>query len=533
MARRTQRSTHLEADTTRPEDREAAASGIVSEEKQLVIFKVADGLFGFRLDDVGEIIRLPALAHMPLGPKSLLGLANLRGVVLPVLNLRRLLNLPDAPRDDATRIIVVDRGVSTGFVVDRIENLLTVQAARIENDNAGAGSVDPKLLDGVIKGAERDSAIKILNPLRLLRDEFAQLGVPGARVATRVAIASAISAPAVAERRQMVSLVSFDIDRQEYALPLDRVREIIPLPEQVSEVPRAETAVLGVVTLRDRLLPLVSLRALLGLRSDLSGVQRGKVVVVSMGSGAVGLVADRTREILRVDPILIDPAPALLTRGAGDAEIASICRLEQGKRLVAVLAPDRLFRSDLVHRVLLEQGIGHEGPASQTDGNAMAEEQYVIFRLGDQEYGLPIAAVGEIARLPDRVTRLPKAPAFIEGVINLRGSVVPIIDLRRRFELASREPGSAQRILVLAVGNGKAGFVVDGVSEVLKVPADAIRPAPDLSPEQMRLISRVATLDEQRRMLLLIDPKQLLNRVEAEVLSKLEPADTEKASKAS
>ena len=68
----------------------------------------------------------------------------------------------------------------------------------------------------------------------------------------------------------------------------------------------------------------------------------------------------------------------------------------------------------------------------------MADEQFIIFRLGDQEYGLPIAAVDEIARPPDQITRLPKAPAFIDGVMNLRGSVVPIVDLRRRFELASR-----------------------------------------------------------------------------------------------
>ena len=111
---------------------------------------------------------------------------------------------------------------------------------------------------------------------------------------------------------------------------------------------RSETAVLGVVTLRDRLLPLVSLRALLGLPRDAHANSAARCVVLSMGQGAVGVVADRTREILRIDPGLIDPAPALLTRGAGDAEITSICRLDQGKRLVAVLSPDRLFRSDLV-----------------------------------------------------------------------------------------------------------------------------------------------------------------------------------------
>ena len=137
----------------------------------------------------------------------------------------------------------------------------------------------------------------------------------------------------------------------------------------------------------------MSLRALLGLPSDPHREERGKVVVLSMGSGAVGMVADRTREIIRVDPGLIDPAPALLTRGAGDAEITSICRLDHGKRLVAVLSPDRLFRSDLVRRVLTEQGNGSGGLERQTEGDAMADEQFVLWRRSG--YGLPIAAVDE------------------------------------------------------------------------------------------------------------------------------------------
>ena len=74
-----------------------------------------------------------------------------------------------------------------------------------------------------------------------------------------------------------------------------------------------------------------------------------------LGDGAVGVVVDATREILRVNPDIIEPAPALLTRGDGDAEITSICRLEAGQRLVALLSPDRLFRSELVRRILAEQ----------------------------------------------------------------------------------------------------------------------------------------------------------------------------------
>jgi purine-binding chemotaxis protein CheW len=532
MARRSQQVSHQESDATPSQGGGSTEVPNGSKVEHLLIFRIADGLFGFRLDHVAQIVRLPVLAHMPLGPRSLLGLANLRGLILPVIMMRRLLGLADMPLDDAARVIVIDRGAPVGFVIDRIDSLLSVPAGRLEKDDTGAGATNPDLLDGIVKGAELDSTIKILNPQRLLRDEFARLGVSGPRAATGASIAAATSGAPVVQPRRQVSLVSFDLGRQEYGLPLERVQEIIPLPDHVSEVPRPETAVLGVVTLRDRLLPLVSLRALLGLAGDLPAERRGRVVVVSIGTGAVGVVADRTREILRVDPSLIDAAPALLTRGAGDAEITSICRLDHGRRLVAVLSPDRLFRSDLVRRVLAEQADPGAGPESRTDGNAMADEQFIVFRLGEQEFGLPIAAVDEIARPPDHFTKLPKAPAFIDGVMNLRGHVVPIIDLRRRFDLTSREPGSAQRILVLAVGNGKAGFVVDGVSEVMKVPQDAIQPAPELSSEQTRLIGRIATLDAQNRLILLVDPNQLLDRVEAEVLSRFHRTGLEKAPKA-
>jgi purine-binding chemotaxis protein CheW len=145
----------------------------------------------------------------------------------------------------------------------------------------------------------------------------------------------------------------------------------------------------------------------------------------------------------------------------------------------------------------------------------MNEEKFIVFRLGAQEYGMPIAAVVEVTRAPDRITRMPKAPAFIEGVTNLRGTVLPIVDLRRRFEIVSHEPANARRILVIAVGGTPTGFVVDAVSELLSVPPDAVQPAPELSPEQMRLIGRVVNLQDGARIILLVDPRELLDEGEA------------------
>jgi purine-binding chemotaxis protein CheW len=507
--------------TRKKADLPSAADALVTsvrdlKSEELLIFSLAGQSFALRLAAVAEIIRLPALVHMPLVPPSLLGLANLRGIVLPVVSLRALLRLPGTEANETTRVIVMRGDTPVGFVVDGVDRLLTLVADRIEMDDSGAGTIEPELLDGVIKGDEGENPIKVLNPSRLLSGQFARLGVAATPTARRTSLATGPSAgPSF---RTQVSMLSFVLSRQEYALPLDRIREIIPLPDHIAELPRLETAVLGVVTLRNRLLPLVSLRTLLGLPArDLNNL-RGKVVVMSIGDGAIGLAVDEIREILRLDPDTVDPAPALLTRGEGDAEIASICRLDHGRRLVALLSPERLFRSNLIQRIIDDQVAGESG--MQAESNAVADEQFIIFRLGDQEYGVPIAAVGEVTRPPEQPTRLPKAPEFIDGVMNLRGSVVPIIDLRRRFDLGATEQAGSRRILIVAIGGVIAGFLVDSVSEILKATADAICPAPDLSPEQMRLISRVINLEASGRLILLVDPSQLLDQVEADLLAK-------------
>ena len=108
--------------------------------------------------------------------------------------------------------------------------------------------------------------------------------------------------------------------------------------------------------------------------------------------------------------------------------------------------------------------------------------------------------------------------------------MVPIVDLRRRFDLSTTEHAGSQRILMVAIGAVIAGFLVDSVSEIMKVQTDAIQPAPELSADQMRLISRVINLEardsrNKGRMVLLVDPAQLLDQVEADVLAKFRPSE--------
>src|SRR6185437_12177150 len=114
------------------------------------------------------------------------------------------------------------------------------------------------------------------------------------------------------------------------------------------------------------------------------------------------------------------------------------------------------------------------GPDARSEANG-DELQLVVFQLGVELYGVEIACVHEIVRMQS-ITRVPRAPAFVEGVINLRGKVIPVIDLRHRFHLPAAAHTRASRIVVVEIGDQVVGLVVDGVSEVLQVNTTLIEP---------------------------------------------------------
>ena len=293
------------------------------------------------------------------------------------------------------------------------------------------------------------------------------------------------------------------------------------LPKDVVAVPMADASVIGMVSLRNRLLPLLSLSVLLGLGSTQGFAAGQRVIVARAGSVTVGLVVEAMGSILRPLPSMLDPVPRVLKR-EGRTAIDAICRLDGGRNLVSVLAVERLFDEETVRRAVGERD-GNGTGGDQTARGATMQEQFVVFELGSASYGLPIGAVSEIVRVPETVTRLPRAPSFVEGVINLRGTVVPVIDQRRRFDLVPGVRNASQRILVLETAGGKTGILVDAVSRILRLPADAVRPAPDLAHHHAAAVTRVATLTDGR-LLLIADPTALLDLTERAMIEDL--ADT-------
>lgn len=459
--------------------------------------RAGDARVAMAAGSVAEVIRGPRITRVPNGPAGLLGVTHLRGAVLPVVSLRRLLGGGDMA-DGAQRVVVLRRDPPVGLAVDAVEALRAVEGDAAE-------PADGRLLLDQADGA------RWLDLDAALREHFGAF-----RAHSRAAPARPEARPAAAVEE--LAFLAFSLADQDYALPLGAVAEVVALPAALTALPRTEEVLLGVFALRGAVLPALSLRALLGLPGRaLTGAER--VVVAAIGRHRLALVVDRVDIILRAPRDRVSPAPGLFNRGAGEARIDAVLRLADGRGLVALLSPERVLADDRVARLLAETDQDKDETMASPTLTA-SRERFLVIRLGGESYGLPIAAVDEVVRLPGALTRLPKAPAYVRGVMSLRGRVIPVIDQRRRFAVEGEGAGGA-RVVIVTLGPLQAGFAVDAAAEILEVEADDLLPAPDMSEGGGRLFDRAARVARDGEVILLIDPAALLDGAEADLLRDL------------
>lgn len=502
----------------------------VEDRNQYVTFVIGEEVFAVEMSPVQEIIRVPETVHVPLTPHTLEGLANLRGRVLPIINLRRIFGLEDIAADDATRAVVINMGQPLGFVVDRVASVVSVDPSQIEGIEGIKSTVNTELISGLIKGVAGHEMIMVLDVKRLIEQEFSEIqAIVNANSKVRQGGFHNREDKEYTEDSDELQLVSFEVAEQEYAIAIKNLQEIVQIPENIVHLPRSASHVVGIITLRNRLLSVISLRGL--FQMPLHQIdEKSRIVVVTLGSISVGLLVDSVNEVLRVSQSVVEAMPAVLTQDGEMADISEICRLQQGKRMVCIISADHLFHNSAVKEALSametvkDRDIEHTSDSEEEINDD--DEQMVVFRLDNEEFGVPIESVQEIVHVPDGLTHVPKAPSFVEGVINLRGTVLPVIDLRQRMGVTARERSDRQRIMVFLIKGMRVGFIVDSVTEVLKVSRDSIEPAPKLSGEQAHLLQQIANLQKQHRIIQIIEPAHIIEDMELQELSSMSEEET-------
>ncbi|GAB7388239.1 chemotaxis protein CheW [Bacillaceae bacterium] len=149
-----------------------------------------------------------------------------------------------------------------------------------------------------------------------------------------------------------------------------------------------------------------------------------------------------------------------------------------------------------------------------------SEIKVIVFRLKDEEYGVEVNQVKSIERL-DHITRVPKAPSFVKGVMNLRGVIIPLIDLRSRFQLEAADHTDQTRVIIVSVGEVEVGLIVDAAYDVIDIPTDMVEPPPQVvGGVDAAYLQGIAKLKD--RLLILLNLEKVLYDEEIKELENIE-----------
>jgi chemotaxis signal transduction protein len=456
------------------------AEEIVKEE-QLVSFQVGPEEYGIDIKAVKEILRVTEITEVPNVPDFVKGLFFVRNRLIPVVDLRRLLGME-------------------GMAAQYIENIDAMKAdhekwvweleSAIKTGGTFVGETDPgRCKLGSWITSFRTASQEIQNIIKEIRGPHALL------------------------HRLAKSLLKLAKTSKDEALAGFKGK-IRPLLEKD-------------LYLLDNLKN--------AIKDNIHEDQR--FLVVDDGVFTVGYLVDHVNEVMRIPESIINETPSIAKTVKN--EIRGVAKMDEGKRLILIMEEGAIL-SGRDNEALAEIATNHATAAKaaksvEEEGMAageaerkkfaeqnLEEEQVVTFFLDKEEYGLRIMEVKEINRL-DGITDIPRAPSFIDGVTNLRGNVVPVLNLRTLFSMEARESDDASRIIIVEIEGCQIGMLVDKVNEVMRLSKSNIDKTPAIIKGDNQFMDGICRLNQGNRMISILNIEHLLDSNELADFSAMDP----------
>lgn len=450
-------------------NKEAQAKG--GEVRQLVSFQIGREEFAFPMEHVREILRVQTPKEVPGAPDHLLGVLTVRGQILPIVDLRRLLR-------------------QTSFAAD------LVAACRLASTEYQAWLMQ----SGSGENADMHKATAAAEQLRTWLSAFNS------------------SSQSLTETLATARGLNEHVTKQAGAAAGHDAKGLDALNKDIVASAKAIVAALDTF----------------GEQVEGSIHEDQRIIVVDSKGFQLGLVVDHVNEVLGVQDDAIEAPPNVAhEQGVSLSGIAKlddgnrlILLLATGSLLdhnvlSKIAEGSEGEDADAVNATAADET--KPGDKKKEEETGQGEEvQLVTFLLGQEEYGIPIAKIQEIDRL-SKITQTPKAPKFVEGVTNLRGEVIPVLSTRMLFALETKASDDHTRVIIVDLGGAKTGLVVDSVKQVLSISKRNIAPPPASisSGADGQFISGLGKVEDGKRMIVLLDVEKVLTRGEQSELAAL------------
>ncbi len=482
---------------------------------QLVSFKLGIEEYAIDISNVQEIIKMPEITKVPKAPYYVEGVVNLRGNILPIIDTRKRFDMDQFELMGSTRIVVTNLNEMTvGLIVDSVSEVLRIDLRKIDPPPSILIDSSAAFLRGIGKLNDGKRLISILELEKVLKTEsFMDEEEEDSDSGKLSGFKSEKEEVKVVEECQMIS---FQMGKEEYGVDIGLVDEIIRIPE-ITTIPDAPMHMKGIICLRGKVLPVISLRSLFGMYEK-DKDNRSRILVIKLTDtdeeSSFGLIVDQVNEVVGVPLTSIDPPPSFLNNGS---HLKGIGKLNNGKRLIIIMDPTEIIStSELPQEGGSGSGKDRELSLKLKERSSLDELQLVTLKIGNEEFGINIMNVQEIIRLTE-ITVIPGAPFYVKGVVNLRGNVLPVLDLRARFEMEERELTSSERIVVTTFRGKATGLIVDAVMEVLQISTSEIEPSPEIiSGVRSKFIDGIAKKDNGKRFIIILSIGEILGISEPE-----------------
>ncbi|WHH61355.1 chemotaxis protein CheW [Petroclostridium sp. X23] len=471
---------------------------------QMVIFRIGEEEYAFEISNIKEIIRIPPMKNVPNSPFYIAGLCSLRGELLPVIDSRRLFGIADVENDEGSRVVVTDiEGNKVGLIADKVSEVISIEESMLKDPPESIRGRDGGVVKGILLLNDGKRVIMVLDAVKIVNAGNYEEGFK------QQIVHESTNHDLDDKHLEEEQVILFHIGTEEYAFGIHTVKEIIRLAD-ITKVPNAAHYIEGMLSIRNQLLAVINLGMLLG-KNYKSIDEQSRIIIIDDGNAAFGVIVDRVSQVTRVRSDEYK-STRLDTKASGMEYIKGFLELNKGKRLAMVLDPLKLVSFEDVNKVLILDNKNSFADMPKDKGGSETKlEHTVIFKLGKEEFGISIHHVKEINRVSE-IVHFPGAPVFIDGMVNLRGDVIPVLNLKTMFK-GSLVMSDSSKFLVVEYDNKKIGILIDSASEVLRIPKIHIEEASEMlkGNENDRYIDAIAKLNEGKRIVLILNLSTVLS----------------------
>ncbi len=447
-------------------------------------FWIDETEFALPVTVIQEVVNEPAsFTPVPLSSPFMIGLFNLRGRIVPVIDLRMVLEYPAIENNRLRKVAIIEEGdLCIGLLFDDTGGVVSSDGATRVNFEPNSQGIKDIVVEGMLKLDNGDRMVQILDPYEILKIEKTP---KVAKHSTEDRDQSKLG--------KRLNCIAFQVGHTNCAIDLRYVQEITEVPE-IKNSQLAHGHILGNIMLRGHTIPVVDFRGVIGNEAphkfNPESLKSRKLLILSLPEGQIGLLVYTIDSIISYFEGEVLPfAKIAIPRH----DIVAGCLVAENVDIVILLDHDRLLRDQsLVDAARSCQEIfppQDESNDNSEERNLDSRQTYILFTV-EVSLALDISCVCEILNRPESLLTPPYALEFVEGILNLRGELITLINPRELYGFPKGErPG--QKLLIFRKGDQKYGIVVDSVDEIVMTTKGMILEVPSIQKHDIsREISR-------------------------------------------